>query len=86
MNTPTKISSKFKPKFDGSERPYPTLSIEELKHRSQMGLKEHQEFSQQVAKYLIDENREYKNKADANIKVMFLLSIVLIVLTRLFFF
>jgi len=86
MNTPTKVISKFKPKFEGSKNYRPPVSIDELKNKSQIGIKEHKEFSDLVSKYLIDENRDYKNKVDAKIKVMIMLSIISIVLTRLFFF
>jgi len=86
MNTPTKVISKFKPKFEGSKNYRPPLSIDELKNKSQIGIKEHKEFSDLVSKYLIDENREYKNKSDTKIKRLIILSIVLIILIRLVFF
>jgi len=84
MNTPTKATAKFKPKFDTSISS--ALSKEEFNVSSRRGIKEHQEYSDLVAEYLVSENRDFLKRNTVKVKRLFLLSVFVIVIIRIVFF
>lgn len=84
MNTPTKATAKFKPKFDTSI--CPALSKEEFNVSSRRGIKEHQEYSDLVAEYLVSENRDFLKRNTVKVQRLFLLSVFVIVIIRIVFF